>query len=45
MLLTQPKLLPDLWATSLDEVLAVRILVDHELDDPFMSNSVTMSID
>ena len=36
MLLPQPKLLPDLWATALDEILAVRVLVDHELYDPLV---------
>ena len=31
MLLAQSKLRPDFGAASLDEVLAVRVLVDHEL--------------
>ena len=32
MLLPESEALPDLRATTLDEILAVRVVVDHELD-------------
>ena len=33
ILLTDTEALPDLGTAALDEVLAVRVVVDHELDD------------
>ena len=34
MLFAKSEFLPDLWTTALDEILTVRVVVDHELDDP-----------
>jgi hypothetical protein len=36
MLFAKAERLPDFRTTALDEVFAIRILVDHELDDALM---------
>ena len=44
MLFAKSEFLPDLWTTALDEILTVRVVVDHELDDPLIKDSATMSL-
>ena len=45
VLLAESELLPDLRATSLNEILAIRVLVDHQLDNRLMRDAATMSLD
>src|SRR5207247_1250118 len=45
MLLAELELLPDLRATTLDEILAVRVVVDHELDDCLVCSAATVQFD
>jgi hypothetical protein len=45
MFFAESELLPYLRAAALDYILAIRILVDHELDDPLMCDAATLSFD
>ena len=45
MLFPQPKELPDLWTTALDEILAVGIRPDGELDDLVGPVAATVPLD
>ena len=45
MLFAKSEFLPDLWTTALDEILTVRVVVDHELDDRLMCKAATMPLD
>jgi hypothetical protein len=37
--------LPDLWTAALDEVFAVRVLVNPQIDRVFVKNAATMQLD
>ena len=45
MFLPESEALPDLWTATLDEVLAIRVVVDHELDHPIVCDVSTVSLD
>ena len=45
MLFAESEFLPNLWAITFDEILAVRIVVDHQLDDPLVCELATVQPD
>ena len=45
MLFPETEALPDFRTATLDEILAVRIVVDHELDDPLVCDLATVQFD
>jgi hypothetical protein len=44
MFFPEAKALPEFGTAALDEVLAVRVLVDHELDGPVIRNVATVPL-
>jgi hypothetical protein len=44
ILLPKSGTLPDLWTATLDEVLAIRVLVDHELDGSVTPDAAAVTI-
>jgi hypothetical protein len=45
MLFANAKFFPNRQPTTFDEVFAIRVLMDHELDDSLMKDSSTMPLD
>jgi len=45
MFFAESEFLPDLRTAPLDKVLAIRVLVNHELDDSLVWNAATVPID
>ena len=45
LFLPQSKAIPNFRTTALNQVLAVGVVVDHELDDPLVGDAATMPLD